>query len=1202
LIQPELNSARLEGLEGRVLLAGIEFPADANVINVASFAGVDLADNANDDTAGIQAALNTMAGGNIIFYFPNGTYNVSGRLWPIEDDGMIKRTIIQGQSREGTIFKLKSGTFTSASSPNAVWDFASRRGGGGNVAQQFRNALRDLTIQVEANNAGAIGVRFYSSNMGTVRNVRIAAATGTGHTGLHTGFGENGPFLVQDVTIDGFDVGIVAGGDHVNSKVFENITLLNQRTAGVTNSWQGLSFYNVTSNNSVVVFDADNQNPGGSAAIVKATLTGTGGASSLTAGLFGEFAYLSGYTTTGYLNAYKMDFDSGHQTRTGNGTNLQAASYGDNVSNGFATLFSTARTGLDLPVKPVPVVPWGNLATDWVKPASNPNDGIDDTAAIQAAIDSGAATVYLPRGRWTLNGTLYLRNNLQRFIGCEAYLDGTGTVRLENGTAPTVIIERIQANFSLVHNSSRTLVISDVQMGNYQNTANGTGELYINSVTMGQVSITRQNAWARQLNIEPGSDAMGIGAYIRNDGGNLWILGFKTEFHGPTAFTFIDTRNGGATEMLGGLNYFNSGVWDAAMPAYRVVNASFGMVVPKTLDPGGGNSPTIFVQQTQGSTTLNYNGSEQSYFIARVDLPGQPTGLTASATSPSQINLAWTDNSTTETGFRIERATNSGFTENLVTTTVGAGATTHSATGLDPGATYYFRVFATSAAGDSLSSNIASATTDTVVTIADPALEAALRQALGVPTGPISSADMLRLVSLSAPDAGITSLAGLEAATNLQTLSLSGNQIADLSPLAGLTQLLELDLSNNALTDASPLAGLVQLQLLLLGGNDLADISSLAPLTDLRKGVDVSHNKLDLTPPSPSLKVIEDWTTQGSPVTYLPQDVAEAPTATTTQLTADPTSPPLGQTITFTARVTSTAGTPEGTVQFRIGGVNAGLPVALSGGEATFLTSTLIAGAHEISAHYSGSASHLASSDQLEITVQAAPPEPAPLVVTGTTGADIISLTMVDGRLRVTINGASTDYDPALITSIRVNALAGNDRVAVGAGIRGVRIYGGDGNDTLYGGRGKDSLYGGAGNDILRGRLGHDRLLGESGRDILYGGSGRDTMFGGTSDDRLYGESYPDALYGGAGNDTLSGGTGDDFLSGAGGADLLYGGDGNDRLYGGSGRDRLSGGSGRDRLSTRDRLRDSVSGGTGRDVLFCDSALDVLLDRIEVIG
>lgn len=53
----------------------------------------------------------------------------------------------------------------------------------------------------------------------------------------------------------------------------------------------------------------------------------------------------------------------------------------------------------------------------------------------------------------------------------------------------------------------------------------------------------------------------------------------------------------------------------------------------------------------------------------------------------------------------------------------------------------------------------------------------------------------------------IRNLEGLQYATNLKSLDLSGNQITDLKPLAGLTNLTYLDLSDNQITDIGPLEG-----------------------------------------------------------------------------------------------------------------------------------------------------------------------------------------------------------------------------------------------------------------------------------------------------------------------------------------------------------------------------------------------------------
>jgi alpha-tubulin suppressor-like RCC1 family protein len=91
--------------------------------------------------------------------------------------------------------------------------------------------------------------------------------------------------------------------------------------------------------------------------------------------------------------------------------------------------------------------------------------------------------------------------------------------------------------------------------------------------------------------------------------------------------------------------------------------------------------------------------------------PAAPSNLAASAVSSAQINLSWTDNSTTEDGFRIERCSGSGCTSFAQVATVGANATTYSDTGLAAGTAYSYRVRAYNAAGNSGYSNVAGAWT-----------------------------------------------------------------------------------------------------------------------------------------------------------------------------------------------------------------------------------------------------------------------------------------------------------------------------------------------------------------------------------------------------------------------------------------------------------------------------------------------------------
>ncbi len=95
-------------------------------------------------------------------------------------------------------------------------------------------------------------------------------------------------------------------------------------------------------------------------------------------------------------------------------------------------------------------------------------------------------------------------------------------------------------------------------------------------------------------------------------------------------------------------------------------------------------------------------------------------------------------------------------------------------TGLVPGTTYYFRLIAENTGGLMVSTDGTFSTPGGVI-FADPLLEAAIRAALAKPTGPITAADMLTLTNLNLSGLGLTSLSGLETATNLRILNLRGN-------------------------------------------------------------------------------------------------------------------------------------------------------------------------------------------------------------------------------------------------------------------------------------------------------------------------------------------------------------------------------------------------------------------------------------------
>ena len=84
-----------------------------------------------------------------------------------------------------------------------------------------------------------------------------------------------------------------------------------------------------------------------------------------------------------------------------------------------------------------------------------------------------------------------------------------------------------------------------------------------------------------------------------------------------------------------------------------------------------------------------------------------PTNLKATAVSPTQINLSWTDNSAGEDGFAVERCMGVNCTNFVRIATTGANVTAFASTGLIPQTFYRYRVKAFGTGGDSPYSNIA---------------------------------------------------------------------------------------------------------------------------------------------------------------------------------------------------------------------------------------------------------------------------------------------------------------------------------------------------------------------------------------------------------------------------------------------------------------------------------------------------------------
>ncbi len=111
-----------------------------------------------------------------------------------------------------------------------------------------------------------------------------------------------------------------------------------------------------------------------------------------------------------------------------------------------------------------------------------------------------------------------------------------------------------------------------------------------------------------------------------------------------------------------------------------------------------------------GSVTNKSNYSNEASATAGSIVSGSlatPTGLTATAVTSSQVNLAWTDNANDEIGYNVERATGNTSTFSLLAY-LGPNAQSFSDTGLIPNTTYIYRVQARGSLSNSAYSNEAS--------------------------------------------------------------------------------------------------------------------------------------------------------------------------------------------------------------------------------------------------------------------------------------------------------------------------------------------------------------------------------------------------------------------------------------------------------------------------------------------------------------
>ena len=134
------------------------------------------------------------------------------------------------------------------------------------------------------------------------------------------------------------------------------------------------------------------------------------------------------------------------------------------------------------------------------------------------------------------------------------------------------------------------------------------------------------------------------------------------------------------------------------------------------------------------------------------------------------------------------------------------------------------------------------------ISFPDANLEAAVREALGNPTGDMYCDDLDSLEVLDVKQVAIWTLTGIEWLKNLDYAVFVRNGITDISPIGRLTKLEYLAIVNNNVDDISPIANLSNLEVLQVDNNFIDDISPLSNLVALSTVTLIDNDIEDISP------------------------------------------------------------------------------------------------------------------------------------------------------------------------------------------------------------------------------------------------------------------------------------------------------------------------------------------------------------------
>ena len=649
----------LLGCAGQRIALAVHYPAGAGVINVQDFGAKG--DGVTDDTAAINSAIaaSTPAGNNgnywgqaQIVYFPSGTYLISSPL--VKNDGATPTygMVLIGESETTTTIRLAPGApgFSDPSNPQGMiyptsdprYGYSPSPGDGNDA---YQNTIQDLTVDIGTGNPGAIGIDYLASNLGAVRNVTVEAPSGNeGVTGIRMTRPLIGPALIENVTVNGFAVGLdVANLQY--ALTLDHVTLSGQTVAGLRNSQNQVAANVLTANTAGPAIV--NNSSDGEIVLAGAVLRRAGGYTGSLISNQGTIVFRNANTVQGYQSFTGSNLP-------GNVVNGMWSPAG--FVNGATGTFNTFTSIADPPpAVSDPVSQWVSVASYGAQPSAtftDQNDNVatvtDAAARIQAAMNSGASTIYFPHGVYYISTPITIPATVQRIVGLDSSLHPTlyeswrseGMFQILANASTPLTIEQLRfdnsndgTQLAIQQASNRTVVLRDTMFPGTLavNRTSGGGPLFMEDVSAAGSNVTLAGGTefrATQFDFEECGTCMFL------SGVPAVIVGFKEE--GDT--TEIAATDGTTADVLGDLGYMVYNATDPATPLFSTdqtssLRASFDEAV---ISPGCGCTIANYLDETINGQPFE---TPSSAFPSRSD-GGHVVGMLRtgpSITSPSAV-------------------------------------------------------------------------------------------------------------------------------------------------------------------------------------------------------------------------------------------------------------------------------------------------------------------------------------------------------------------------------------------------------------------------------------------------------------------------------------------------------------------------------------------------------------------------------------